>query len=116
VLHWHRPGAVWAMDHTEPPCAVDGRWRHILAVRDLASRMQLGWIPVTSEDAHEACQALEGLFRRYGPPLVLKSDNGSAFISDDTRKLLMRWDVAPGPARTLRSFGDIGGLALSPML
>jgi transposase InsO family protein len=102
VLHWHRPGAVWAMDHTEPPCAVDGRWRHILAVRDLASRMQLGWIPVTSEDAHEACQALEGLFRRYGPPLVLKSDNGSAFISDDTRKLLMRWDVAPlfSPPRT----------------
>ena len=63
VLHWHRPGAVWAMDHTDPPRPVEGRRPHILAVRDLASRMQLGWIPVTSEDAHETCQALEGLFR-----------------------------------------------------
>ena len=25
VLHWHHPGAVWAMDHAEPPCAIDGR-------------------------------------------------------------------------------------------
>ena len=51
VLHWHHPGTIWAMDHTEPPCAIDGRWRHILAVRDLASRMQLGWLPVASEGA-----------------------------------------------------------------
>ena len=102
VLHWHRPGAVWAMDHTEPPCAIDGRWRHILAVRDLASRMQLGWLPVTSEGAQETCHALENLFRRHGPPLVLKSDNGSAFIDDDTAQLLDRWDVFPlfSPPRT----------------
>ena len=49
VLHWHRPGTVWAMDHTDPPGPIDGRWPHILAVRDLASRMQLGWLPVASE-------------------------------------------------------------------
>jgi transposase InsO family protein len=90
------------MDHTEPPEPIDGRWLHILAVRDLASRMQLGWFPVASEDAHETCLALEDLFRRYGPPLVLKSDNGSAFISEDTRKLLEQWDVLPlfSPPRT----------------
>jgi len=90
------------MDHTEPPCAIDGRWRHILAVRDLASRMQLGWLPVAAEDAQETCHALESLFRRHGPPLVLKSDNGSAFIDDDTERLLDRWDVFPlfSPPRT----------------
>ena len=37
VLHWHQPGAVWAMDHADPPRPIDGRWPHILAVRDLAS-------------------------------------------------------------------------------
>ena len=102
VLHWHCPGTVWAMDHTEPPCVIDGRWPHILAVRDLASRMQLGWLPVESEGAQETCHALEDLFRRHGPPLVLKSDNGSAFIDDDTRRLLARWDVLPlfSPPRT----------------
>lgn len=102
VLHWHHPGAVWAMDHTEPPCPIDGRWPHILAVRDLASRMQLGWLPVASEGAQETCHALESLFRRHGPPLVLKSDNGSAFIDDDTAQLLARWGVLPlfSPPRT----------------
>jgi transposase InsO family protein len=95
VLHWHRPGAVWAMDHTEPPCAIDGRWRHILAVRELASRMQLGWLPVASEGAEETCRALESLFRRHGSPLVLKSDNGSAFLDADTQQLLGRWGVFP---------------------
>jgi transposase InsO family protein len=95
ILHWRRPGAVWAMDHTDPPEPVDGRWPHILAVRDLASRMQLGWLPVSREDTHETCLALEGLFRRYGPPLVLKSDNGSGFIGDETQKLLEQWDVTP---------------------
>jgi len=93
VLHWHRPGAVWAMDHTDPPSAIDGCWRHILAVRDLASRMQLGWLPVASEDAPRTCRALEDLFRRHGPPLVLKSDNGSAFIDGATLELLDRWGV-----------------------
>jgi hypothetical protein len=82
------------MDHTDPPEPVDGRWPHILAVRDLASRMQLGWLPVSREDTHETCLALEGLFRHYGPPLVLKSDNGSGFIGDETQKLLQQWDVA----------------------
>ena len=102
VLHWHRPGTVWAMDHTEPPCAIDGHWHHILAVRDLASRMQIGWLPVGAEDAQETRHALESLFHRHGPPLVLKSDNGSAFIDDDTERLLDRWGVFPlfSPPRT----------------
>jgi transposase InsO family protein len=102
VLHWHRPGAVWAMDHTEPPRPIDGRWRHILAVRDLAGRVQLGWLPVVSEGAQETYHALESLFRRHGAPLVLKSDNGSAFIDDETEQLLDRWDVFPlfSPPRT----------------
>ena len=95
VLHWHRPGAVWAMDHTDPPEPIDGRWPHILAVRDLASHMQLAWLPVAAADGPETCQALESLFRQHGSPLVLKSDNGSAFISEATHKLLERWGVLP---------------------
>ncbi|MGD0102204.1 MAG: hypothetical protein ABSC60_17850, partial [Acidobacteriota bacterium] len=35
VLHWHHPRAVWAMDHTGPLPAIDGRWPYLLAVRDL---------------------------------------------------------------------------------
>jgi hypothetical protein len=102
VLHWQRAGTVWAMDHTEPPQPVEGRWPHMLAVRDLASGMQLGWLPVELEDGRTTCRALADLFRRHGPPLVLKSDNGSGFIGGQTELLLSRWDVFPlfSPAHT----------------
>src|SRR5262245_56712956 len=46
VLHWQRPGAVWAMDFAEAPCLIDGRYPYLLAVRDLASGLQLLWQPV----------------------------------------------------------------------
>ena len=39
VLHWHHPGAVWAMDHSDPPMAIDGRWLHILARSRLGQRL-----------------------------------------------------------------------------
>lgn len=93
VLHWRQPGTVWAIDFAEPPLPVDGRFGRLLAVRDLASGMQLLWLPVADESAHSAVAALESLFRQYGPPLVLKSDNGLAFIAGDTSRLLERWLV-----------------------
>jgi len=95
VLHWHHPGAVWAMDHAEPPRAIDGRWPCLLAVRDLASGCQVAWLPVLDETAETTISALQWLFLEHGPPLVLKSDNGSGFIADAIRRFLNRWDVRP---------------------
>jgi hypothetical protein len=46
--------------------AIDGRFPYLLAVRDLAS----GYV-------------LAQLFAQYGPPLLLKLDNGSAFRDAD---------------------------------
>ncbi|MBM4072479.1 MAG: transposase family protein [Planctomycetes bacterium] len=81
ILHWHRPGAVWAIDFAQPPEPVHGCYPRLLAVRDLASGCQLLWLPVADESEQTAMFALQTLFRQYGPPLVLKSDNGSAFIT-----------------------------------
>jgi transposase InsO family protein len=81
-LTWRRPGATWAMDHSEASQPVDGIYPYLFAVRDLASHRQLAWAPVRTEQACEALAVLQQLFRLYGPPLVLKSDNGSAFIAD----------------------------------
>jgi transposase InsO family protein len=102
VLHWQRPGTVWAMDHTEPSQPIDGFYRYILNVRDLASGLQLAWRPVEDETAELADYTLETLFHQYGPPLVLKCDNGSPFIADETLKLLDHWNVFPlfSPPRT----------------
>jgi transposase InsO family protein len=95
VLHWHHPGAVWAMDHTGPMPAIDGRWPYMLAVRDLSSGCQLAWLPVLDETAETTIGALQWLFLEYGPPLVLKSDNGSGFIAEAMHRFLNRWEVRP---------------------
>jgi hypothetical protein len=95
VLHWHRTGAVWSMDHTEPDNRVDGLYRFVLNIRDLASGMQLAWLPLEDTSAALADYVLESLFHQHGPPLVLKSDNGSAFIAEKTHDLLEHWEVVP---------------------
>lgn len=45
------------------------------------------------ESAAVAVTALEALFRQYGAPLVLKSDNGSAFLAGQCTALLAAWGV-----------------------
>jgi hypothetical protein len=114
-LTWHAPGRVWAMDHAKAPQPVDGLYPSLFAVRDLASGMTLDWLPVPDETAATTRDALVALFREFGPPLVLKSDNGSAFKAE-VRALLDDWRVIPlpSPPRTPRYNGSceagIGGL------
>lgn len=95
ICRWQTPGTVWAMDFTEAPNPIDGIYRYLLAVRDLASGHQLLWLPVANATAAETIPALEPLFLRHGAPLVLKSDNGSPFIADHTLDFLARWNVLP---------------------
>jgi transposase InsO family protein len=124
-LTWHVAGAVWAIDFLKPPNPVDGVAPAVLAVRDLASGYQLLWHPFENETAAVTCGALEDLFGQWGPPLVLKADNGSAFIAEATAELLNRWQVTPlfSPPRnpqynggcergngTLRTFTDEAAL------
>jgi len=88
ALRWTRAGSVWAMDHSDAPCAIDGTYDKLLVVTDLASRQKLLSLPVTNADATTTRQALEALFRFHGAPLVLKSDNGSALIAQEVKTLL----------------------------
>jgi transposase InsO family protein len=94
-LHWHVPGAVWAMDFTEVHPWIDGRCRYVFAVRDLASAMQLAWRPVLDLSVAAVLPELQLLFTVYGSPLVLKSDNGSAFRAGLLKRFLGRWQVWP---------------------
>jgi transposase InsO family protein len=95
VLHWHRPGVVWAMDFAESPAPVDGLEPYLLAVRDLASGYQLAWLPLRDMTAELLRPVLAGLFALFGAPLVLKSDNGSAFRSAWLLELLEQEKVVP---------------------
>lgn len=100
-LTWRRAGTVWAIDFSEARHPIDGVYDYLFAVRDLASHRQLAWHPFHGETARETILVLADLFRRHGPPLVIKSDNGSAFIADIFRDLLQSWDVVQlfSPAR-----------------
>ena len=93
-LHWLVPGTVWAMDFTEPKFKVDARYPYLFTVRDLASHYHLCCQPVTSEKAEEVIPILQRLFIEHGPPLVMKSDNGSAFIAEVTQAFFQQRSVA----------------------
>ena len=94
-LLWKRVGTVWSMDFTEPREYIGGTDRWILAIRDLASGYQLAWLSFAQATAECVVQVLKELFLEHGPPLVLKSDNGSQFIAEVTLSLLAQWQVEP---------------------
>ena len=93
VLHWQVPGTVWAMDFAEAPHPIDGVYPYLLGVRDLASGQQLLWLPLRTATSFETIGALEPLFLLHGAPLVLKTDNGSPFLADDTQAYLAGWGI-----------------------
>jgi transposase InsO family protein len=86
-LRWQQCGAVWAIDFSEAPRPIDGIYPYLLAVRDLASHQQLLWLPTFDMTADTTINALRSLLV-HGAPLVLKADNGPAFIADATREFL----------------------------
>jgi len=77
--------------------------------RALASHASLAWRGVSSTGAAATCQILESLLVEHGPPLVLKSDHGSAFVSASMSQLLSRWGVTPlfSPTRRPRYNGAL---------
>jgi len=116
VLRWTTAGAVWAIDFSEAPLPIDGVYRYLLVVRDLASGAQLLAQPSEDPTGEVVRGALQALFLQHGAPLVLKSDNGSHFVNDEVDRLLARWGTLPlrSPPRTPRYNGaceaGIGGL------
>jgi len=88
TIRWSHPGRVWAMDHCDAPLPIDKTYPYILAVRDLGSGQQLLSLPVKHKDGSSTTAALKRLFKQYGAPLVLKSDNGSALICKEVSLLL----------------------------
>lgn len=108
-LEWTTPGAVWAIDFSEAPAPIDGQFKNLLAVRDLASHQQLLWTPVADMTADAAIRGLSSLFAIHGAPLVLKSDNGPAFVAEQTRAFLESRNVFClfSPPHTPRYNGSI---------
>ena len=67
------------------------------------------WRPVADATATTVREALTSLFVNHGAPLVLKSDNGSAFIAEHLRQMTANFQVKMlfSPAHTPSYNGSI---------
>jgi hypothetical protein len=101
-LCWLRHGAVWAADFLHQEHTLEPDWNKLLVVRDVADAATHTLHPVAGEQTVPTCAELERLFVVHGAPLVLKVDNGPAFIAADLRALAERHGVVLlfSPART----------------
>lgn len=91
LLEWTRPGAVWAMDWTDPDEPLEGGlYRKILVVRDLGSGRVLLAQALPSERGRAVADALERLIAKYGAPAVIKCDNGGSLTCRLVRLVLER--------------------------
>jgi transposase InsO family protein len=91
------------------PCLIDGTFPSLLLVRDLASRVTLLALPCRDQSAATVAASLALLFERHGPPLVVKSDNGSPFIARGVADVLTRGVVTHlrSPVYTPRYNGSV---------
>ena len=78
ALHWTRAGRVWAADWACAPHPLEGRYRAVVHVRDLASGFRLAVVPIRRATAAAVVSVLQALCATVAPPLVLKVDNGGA--------------------------------------
>lgn len=79
---------AWVADITY--IATAEGWLYLACVLDLASRRIVGWSMSERMHADLVCQALKSAYwhRRPKPGLILHSDRGSQYASDDYRKLI----------------------------
>lgn len=90
---WTVPGTVWAADVWQPATPIDGRYGYILDVRDLASGCIIESMPLEADTAEQVGSTLARLYDTLGPPLVIKTDNGSSFTGEGSGDLHRRWGV-----------------------
>lgn len=81
ALLWLVSGAVWAIDGTWFDQCVGRHGRRALVVVEMHSHRTLCVESVAGERAAAVIRCLQRLIAQHGAPLVLKADNGSAFIA-----------------------------------
>ena len=64
-------------------------------VRDLGSKYKFPPLVARSMTGARVAEHLEGLFKRYGPPVVLKRDNGADLNSAEVNAVLREYRVLP---------------------
>ena len=95
-IHWHVPRLVWAMDDTEFRPDPEYPKAYLHNVQDLGSRYKFGaLVGLNLASGEDVVAHLAELFKRYGPPLFLKRDNGGNLNHHEVDKLLQSAMVIP---------------------
>lgn len=81
------PNVLWSADFKGQFLTGDRQWCYPLTVMDHSSRYLLGCRALPGTRTHETRQAFERLFRCYGLPQRLRTDNGVPFASLGTAGL-----------------------------
>jgi putative transposase len=76
-----RPNEAWASDITYLPMAHG--FLYLMAILDLASRKVLAWRLSNTLTAHFCIEALEEALKKFGPPEIFNTDQGSQFTSEE---------------------------------
>ena len=75
------PNGLWSADFKGQFLTRDGHWCYPLTVMDHASRYLLGCQGLAGTGQNQAQAAFKALFRRYGLPQRLRTDNGVPFAT-----------------------------------
>ncbi len=106
---WHRPNVAWAIDATERGRDRSGRKLYVHVVQDLCTRYRFAPLVALESKGEAVARHLAKLFRRHGPPLFLKRDNGSPLNAEAVDTVLADHGVIPlnSPAHCPRYNGAI---------
>jgi putative transposase len=93
------PNRAWVADITS--IRTRSGWLYLAAVLDLYARKIVGWAMAPNMPAERVCWALQmALCQRQPPPgLIVHSDRGSQYASQDYRDLLARYGLQGSMSR-----------------
>ncbi len=80
-LQTQAPNDVWTTDFKGEFRTRDGRWCYPHTIADLHTRFLLGCHGLAAPNTTGARQVFERVFRTYGLPRAIRSDNGAPFAS-----------------------------------
>jgi len=91
---------AWVADLTYIP--TDEGWLYLACVLDLGSRRVVGWSLSDRMKAMSVCDALRMAYWRRKPPagLIMHSDRGVQYASDEHRQLIDRYRMVQSMSRT----------------
>jgi transposase InsO family protein len=88
-IEWKVPGLAWSLDSSKLGT------ERLYQVHDLKSRFKLPPLLVDRLAGETVGRHLERLFKKFGPPLILKRDNGSDLDCGAVNEVLSQHGVIP---------------------